>query len=92
MRVDFNVPLDAPARTTGRSRGGVPLVSDDTRIVAALATIEELRARGARLVLVSHLGRPEGHARGGAVDGAGGGAPARADRREGDARPGGRGR
>src|ERR1700691_6475470 len=57
VRVDFNVPLGTDADA---SAGGVPLVSDDTRIAAALATIEELRARGARLVLVSHLGRPEG--------------------------------
>jgi phosphoglycerate kinase len=57
VRVDFNVPLGADGDAAA---GGVPLVSDDTRIAAALATIEELRAQGGRLVLVSNLGRPEG--------------------------------
>ena len=48
MRVDFNVPMDGKR------------IADNTRIRAALPTILELIRGGAKIVLVTHLGRPKG--------------------------------
>ena len=61
VRVDFNVPTTAFGGGAPTGPGGEVEIADDTRIRAALPTIEELRSKSARLVLVSHLGRPDGH-------------------------------
>ena len=60
LRADLNVPVSAAASARLH-------VADDARIRSALPTIEELRLRGARLVLASHLANPEQRNDGGSM-------------------------
>lgn len=54
VRVDYNVPLE--------ERDGKMVITDDTRIVETLQTLKFLSTKGAKTVLVAHLGRPKGKA------------------------------
>ena len=49
MRVDFNVPLNENLEIT-----------DDTRIVTAIPTMQKIFAEGGSIILLTHLGRPKG--------------------------------
>jgi phosphoglycerate kinase len=52
VRVDFNVPAE--------ERDGAIVITDDTRVRESLPTINYLRERGAKTILVAHFGRPKG--------------------------------
>lgn len=52
MRVDYNVPME--------EKGGAMVINDDTRIKETLPTLRLLIGKGARVVLMAHLGRPDG--------------------------------
>lgn len=54
LRLDFNVPLSAP------DSDGVRKIEDDSRIQEALPTIKHAIAKGAHIIIASHLGRPDG--------------------------------
>src|SRR6516164_5944567 len=52
LRVDYNVPLE--------EKDGTMVITDDTRIVETLPTLNALINQGGRLILTAHLGRPKG--------------------------------
>src|SRR5271169_4662094 len=52
MRVDFNVPTE--------EKDGHIVITDDTRIRESLPTIDLLREKGAKVILMAHFGRPKG--------------------------------
>ncbi|HEY2028177.1 MAG TPA: phosphoglycerate kinase, partial [Myxococcales bacterium] len=68
IRVDFNVPLDGGAGSAGDGRSAearsiqprTRRITDDARIRAALPTIKYALAKRAKVILASHLGRPDG--------------------------------
>src|SRR2546422_10396583 len=52
VRVDYNVPME--------EKGGEMVINDVTRIKETLPTLDYLIQNGAKIILVSHLGRPKG--------------------------------
>src|SRR6202451_4265895 len=55
VRSDLNVPLDKSGSAETR-----PAITDDGRIRASLPVIRKLASRGARVIVMAHLGRPKG--------------------------------
>ncbi len=60
LRADYNVPLSRSGNGAGRGEDGVARVTDASRIERTVTTIDRLVAAGAKVVILSHLGRPGG--------------------------------
>ena len=60
LRADFNVPLNQPGTIESQPGDGGARVSDASRIERTVPTIDRLVAAGAKVVILSHLGRPGG--------------------------------
>src|SRR6516225_3329339 len=65
LRSDLNVPLDKSGSSAGPGGAAAPpsapqVITDDGRIRASLPVIRKLSDRGARVVVMAHLGRPKG--------------------------------
>ena len=52
VRVDYNVPLE--------EKDGQMVITDDTRIVETIPTLKHLLKQGSKVILMAHLGRPDG--------------------------------
>ena len=60
LRADFNVPVDHSGTGEAQGEDGVARVTDASRIERTVPTIDRLAAAGAKVVILSHLGRPGG--------------------------------
>lgn len=60
LRADYNVPLSRSDTDAGRGEDGTARVTDATRIEHTVPTIDRLASAGAKVVILSHLGRPGG--------------------------------
>ena len=60
LRADYNVPLSRSGTGAGRGEDGTARVTDASRIERTEPTIDRLASSGAKVVILSHLGRPGG--------------------------------